>query len=331
MMIKFDEFVSGQRYQGYDRLAIRSAGISYDASMLQEPVANAIFRLVGLPATETAYAGVTRNDGAEQLFTISEVIEQDFLEEHFVNAGGVLYKAELNAKMSYQGEDPSAYKRSFTQETQVNDADMAPLIKFLQFVSQSADAAFESELSAYLDVDAFATYLAVNNLLVNTDSMAGMGNNYYLYYDNESRRFTVLMWDANESLGKLAGRGFGGRSGGGNAASYDIYYQNTGGGPGMGMRGGSNPLLSRFMASARFKALYEQKLRLVYQKAFAGGAIMEQIGRYTAVVRQANTQRSFVDSSSYEQAVASVQHFVAQRGEYLASTPLLGGQANLSQ
>lgn len=319
LLLKFDEFVSGQLYQGYDRLAIRSAGITYDASMLHEPVTNSVLRLAGLPATETAYVGVSLNGKAEQLFTISEVIEKDYLKKYFTNPNGVLYKAEVQANLNYQGEDPSAYARSFTQETRVNQADMAPLIAFLKFISEADEATYEQELPVRLDVNSFATYLAINSLLVNGDSMAGMGNNFYLYYDDDTRRFTVLMWDANESLAKM-----GGGRGGANGANADIYPQSNslmGGGRGMGGR--ANPLLTRFMANATFKALYEQKLKDVYQKAFVSGAMTRQVEQYTAVVRAANARRNFVDANAYEKAVATVQNFITQRGKYLATLPLL--------
>lgn len=326
LMIKFDEFVAGQKYQGYDRIAIRSSGINYDASMLQEPVTNSMLALIGMPATRTAYTGFQRNSEPERLFTISEVIEESFIEEHFANNGGVLYKAELMANLSYQGEDPSAYARSFTQETRVNDADLAPLIKFLKFISQANDSEFEQRLDEYLDVDAFAAYLAFNNLLVNTDSMAGMGNNFYLYYDNETGRMTILMWDANEGLGKHGAGGFDRRGSSADSASYDIYsIAPVRAGP--GMRGGSNPLLTRFMASPKFKALFEQQARVIYRKIFASGAIEAQIEAYTRVVRQANASRSLVETSAYDSAVASVKDFVARRAAYLAATPLLSGQA----
>lgn len=324
LMIKFDEFVSGQTYQSYDRFAIRSSGISYDASLLQEPITYSVLRSVGLPATGTAYAGLSLNGAEEKLFTISEVIEQDYLEKRFTNPGGVLYKSEVRSNMSYLGEDPSAYADSFTIETRINDADMAPLIRFLKFVSQSDDATFEQDLPKYLDVDSFATYLAVNSLLVNNDSMVGIGNNFYLYYDDQTGRFTVLLWDANESLGKL---GFGRPGGGGSAATADIYPQasmRVGGFP--GMRGASNDLLNRFMANETFKALYEQKLKLVYQQAFANGGMAQQIEQYTTLVRKANADRHLVDADAYEQAVANVINFINQRGEYLASIPLLGGK-----
>jgi spore coat protein CotH len=312
LLIKFDEFVSGQTYQGYSRLAIRSSGISYDPSMLQEPVTNYVFRLAGLPATQTAYAGVQLNEEAEQLFTISEVIDETYLEGYFPNPDGVLYKAELNATMSYQGEDPSAYASSFTQETRKNEADFAHLIAFLRFLSKSDEAAFASQLPDYLDVESFAAYLAINNLLVNSDSMAGMDNNFYFYYDDISGCMTVLMWDGNESLGKLGG-----------GANYDLYFQ-VGSGLGGRMGRGSNQLITRFLANPTFKALYEAKLEQVYQEAFLSGAIEGQIQAYTSIIRQANQERTLVDQNSYELAVTEVVDFITQRSAYLSSTPLLG-------
>ena len=286
LMVKFDEFVDGQSYQGYTRLAIRTYGIASDEALLHEPVTNAVVRAIGLPATRTAYAGLQMNDAAEELYVLSEVIDESYLARHFANADGVLYKAEVGSNLNYQGEDPSAYDRSFTQQTRVNDADLAPLIAFMRFIDQADDTPFESDLPKYLDVDSFATYLAVSALLVNTDSMIGMNNNYYLYYDEVTGQFTLLMWDANESLSKLGG-----------SATFDISLTNIQSGVGGrgGMGGGQNALLTRFMASDRFRALYEEKLRLVYQEAFVGGAMTETVERYSTLIHSVNDERDLVD------------------------------------
>ncbi len=311
LLIKFDEFVSGQTYQGYTAVAIRTYGTTFDASMLQEPVTNAMFRLAGLPATLTAYAGVSLNDDAETLYTISEVIDETFLARNFAYAGGVLYKAELGSTLEYQGDDPSSYASSFTQQTRKNDADLAPLIEFMQFLSESDDAAFEAQLPGYLDVDSFATYLALCSLLVNNDSIIGMNNNYYLYYDDQAQRFTLLYWDGNESLSKL---------GGGSNASTSLQGQQTQRSFRMGA--GSNTLLSRFIANPTFYALYEQKVAGVYQQIYASGAITAQVEQYAALVRAANTARALVDAEAYASAVSSVLDFITQRMEYLESDPI---------
>jgi len=351
-LVKFDEFVSGQTYQGYSRLAIRTYGGQVDHSMLQEPVTNAVFRLAGLPAPQTAYAGLRLNDEAEQLYVIAEVIDETYLAQHFDNPDGVLYKAEVGSSLTYAGEDPTAYVKSFSQETRVTSADMAPLIAFMRFLAESDDATFERDLPEWLDVDAFATYLAINNLLVNVDSIAGMSNNYYLYYDDQARRFTLLMWDGNESLGKIGGGsraapglaapgltapGLTARAGrAGRAGSYDLYFKGafSFGGGRSGPMGRANVLVTRFLASPTFIALYESKLQQVYRQTFAGGALTQMVEQYAGLVRpwlgrqdrQANQTRSLVDPDAYEEDVAAVLDFIAERGAYLAATPLLGGQ-----
>lgn len=320
-LIKFDEYVDGQAYQGYTSLAVRNYGTSFDAAMLQEPVTNNMVRLSGLPATQTAYTGFHINNDAETLYVISEILDEEYLTQHFEKANGVLYKAELGSTLSYQGDDPSSYANSFTQKTRVNDADLAPLIAFIRFLSEADDATFARELPYWLDVNSFAAYLAINNLLVNTDSIIGMNNNYYLYYDDITKRFTLLMWDANESLGKLAM--------GNSSANYDLYFtsqgrdSNRGLGGHVGPGGGQNVLFERFIANDEFKALYVQKLQVIYQQVFASNAIVEQIDKYQDLIHQVNAERNLVDTETYDQAVQKVLDFVNQRMEYLSTTELL--------
>ena len=69
--------------------------------------------------------------------------------------------------------------------------------QFLDFINNSDDATFETELGRWLDIESFATYLAVQELIGNSDDIDGPGNNSYLYYDSESGQFTVVAWDHN--------------------------------------------------------------------------------------------------------------------------------------
>lgn len=313
-MVKFDEY-EDQSYQGHTAISIRTYGVSYDEALLHEPVTNTAARLAGIPATQTSYTGFKINGNEETFYVVSELINEEYLEKYFENADGILYKAEVGSTLSYEGEDPSSYADSFTQQTRVNDADLAPLIAFMRFLDQSDDATFESELPKWLDVDSFATYLALNNLLVNTDSMIGMNNNYYLYYDEVDEQFTLLMWDANESLSKLGGN-----------TTFDLYFENTGMGRGMapgGMGGGENTLITRFMANATFKALYEEKLQEVYKVAFVSGAMTETVERYSTLIHSVNDERDLVDIEAYDQAVEKVLTFITERMEYLETTELL--------
>lgn len=342
-LIKFDEYVEGQAYQGYTKLALRSYGITYDAAQLHEPVSNAAFNSVGVTSVKTAYISLQFNGETPSLYAITEEPDQIYIDRIFPESEGVLYKVQqVGNSFRYLGEDPTLYDGAFSQETAKNEADLAPLIAFMRFATESTDEKFARDLSKWFDVDAFAAYLAVNNLVVNNDSLAGMGNNYYLYYDFDTERFTILAWDTNESLGKL---------GMGSNATTDLYWKmvtekfgtlldegsseettNTTqpetewrggrGGP-MGM-GGNNLLMTRFFAVPEFVSLYEEKLQTFYQKLFVENTLTAQIETYAAMVTAYNQEHTLVDQAAYDAAVQKTLSFVTQRQTYLENTELLG-------
>jgi spore coat protein CotH len=53
----------------------------------------------------------------------------------------------------------------FDQETDTDEVEVAPLIGFLEFINNSDDETFRAELGEHLDVEAFATYLAFEDLV----------------------------------------------------------------------------------------------------------------------------------------------------------------------
>lgn len=315
--IKLDEYEKDQCYQGLSEINIRTSGTASDTGMLQEPVTYTMARLAGIPAPRAVYTGFKLNDADEKLLVISELVNEQYLDANFSYADGILYKAEMGSSLDYKGEDPSSYSKSFSQETREKEADLAPLIEFTRFLTDASDAEFDEQISNWLDVDSFATYLAVNNLLVNRDSMVDMNNNYYLYYDDEANQFSVLLWDANESLGKLGG--------GNQSSSYDLYYsrdQQSTRGPGGGVK---NILVQRFFASEKYTGLYEQKLIEAYRKIFLSGAITDQVDEYADLVEAELQSRCLTDPQKYQAAVAKDRSFIASRLEYLQSTDLLAG------
>ena len=154
----------------------------------------------------------------------------------------------------------------------------------------------------------FATYLAVNAMVVNTDSMLGMNNNYYLYYDEEAEKFTLLLWDANESFGKLGGSATYDLSLTGHRRSPDggrsIECRQQHGRPGERVAAGRDKVrrrgkthsVTRFMASDTFKALYEEKLQVVYEQAFTSGVITETIERCSDLIHSSTKNADWLTS-----------------------------------
>ena len=90
--------------------------------------------------------------------------------ERELASSGILYKAEATGDYTYRGTDPAAYDDVFDQESGDTD-DLGPLVDFLEFVNDSNDADFVSGLPGRLDVEAFATYLALEDLMENYDAI----------------------------------------------------------------------------------------------------------------------------------------------------------------
>jgi spore coat protein CotH len=336
-LVKLDEYVEGQAYQGYTRIALRSYGINYDAAQLQEPVSNAAMNAVGVSATRTAFMSLQFNDDEPRLYHLSEEPDEVYVDRLFAGTDGFLYKVQqVGSTFEYLGDDPTLYERTFSQKTAGNEADLTPLIEFMKFVTEASDEAFARDLEIWFDVDAFAGYLAVNNLLANQDSLPGMGNNYYLYYDPTTERFTILAWDTNESLGKLAM--------GSRGADLDIYWEavndqfgrllddeNTDTSPPAGNNarrfgprmGGNHLLMKRFFETPEFLQLYKQKLESMYQALFVDGFLADTIGTYADVVTAYNAGHDLVDQATYDAAAAKTLSFVTQRQAYLETTQLL--------
>lgn len=209
-LLKFDEFVDGQTYQGSAEVAIRVGGMGNDPTLLAEPVSFYLHAEAGNIVPRSVYAYIESAGQDPFLYVITENIDESFIERNFSNADGVLYKAGNFVGFEYVGDDPTLYASKFEQKSSNNDDDLYYLIEFLKFVTESTEEEFERDLSKWLDIDSFIRMIATDTLIGNNDSFIGMGSNFYLYYDKNDEQFTMLAWDMNLSMGGmggLAGRG----------------------------------------------------------------------------------------------------------------------------
>lgn len=216
-ILRLDKFEANQSYSGRTEFVIRT---NSSESSLNEAVA---LDLLGEAGLATEHAAATRfslnGSDAELRLVIDNPSDELYSEETF-DGDGITYKADADGDYSYRGDSPSDYDSAFEVESGADD--LTPVATFLDFVNNASDEDFSSKLSDYLDTDQFATYLAMQDLVSNTDDIDGPGNNSFLRYDSASKKMTVVAWDQNLSFGSgPGGMGGGGPMGGGN-----------GGGPG---------------------------------------------------------------------------------------------------
>ncbi|MGD9700927.1 MAG: CotH kinase family protein [Acidimicrobiia bacterium] len=283
-LIRLDKYVDDQSHDGLTELVVRS---NSSATALNEAVALELLELAGLAAQDAVAASFSVNGSDPVLRLVIEHPDDVWMAEVF-DATGALYKAESTGDYGYRGDDPDSYAEVFDQEAGADNTDLTPLIEFLDFINNADDVTFEAELGDRLDVDAFATYLAMQELLDNFDDIDGPGNNSYLHYDTDAGRFTVVPWDYNLAFGAGPGGGTApGRIPGGERPANEV------GGPRV-LAGRSNVLVERFLAVDAWQALYDERIDELRAELYESGIADNVLTSWTAII----TSSGLVDDAT---------------------------------
>jgi spore coat protein CotH len=307
-LIRLDYYVDGQQFDGRTELVVRG---NNSETALNEAVALELIGMAGLATQEAIAVRFSVNGSEEVLRLVIESPDDEEWSEDTFGEDGITYEAETEGDYSYRGDDPAAYDNVFSQQSDTPGSDednLEPVIDLLEFVETATDAEFDAQLGEYLDVDAFATYLAVQELIDNFDDIDGPGNNSYLRWDAATDLITVVAWDHNLALGVSNGRGgepLG--AGGGNPPAgvgpVGGPVGGAGGGQG-GPRDKVNPLAVRFMASDTFSAMYETALAELRASLYESGAAQSVLDEWVEVLTEGASD--LVDSATIEQEAASV-------------------------
>lgn len=202
LKIDFAEHEKDRSFRGA-RMLVLNNGFK-DPSLLREKLAYDLFRAAGCPAPRAAHAMVhltARGRFEKQyfgLYTMVEHVDEAFLDERFGGHEGNLYKPEGFQDLFSRPDERMIYdEKAVELKTNEKKNDRSRLVKFVQAVAEGRD------IDKWLDVESFLKWLAVNTALVNLDSYAGTGHNYYLYDDPKTGRFVLIPWDLNEAFGNF--------------------------------------------------------------------------------------------------------------------------------
>jgi spore coat protein CotH len=336
-LISFDEYVDGRRYQERTEIAVRPATGMASTTGLNEAVALSLVALSGEPSQRFAFSTFTINDRPTVTRLVVEHPDQTYA--NTLAGDGVLYKSRASSQFTDQGDDQTEYLDDFDQVNKKGSQDLQPVIELIRWVDSASDEQFAAGLADRVDVASFARYVALQNLLLNFDDMSGPGKNYYLYYNLDTRTFTVVTWDLNLAmsgdaaqgphdagrLGGFPGAGLGGQQGQQPGdGQLPEGFQPPGGGQGPGAGAGlmqGNRLKERFLASTVFKKTYEDAYRKLYQKLYASGAAAAAVDRSSALLKAAGADASTVDSET-----TTLRTLVDNRTKSLATNEVITQQ-----
>lgn len=276
----FDQYVKNGKLRGMTTLNFSNNAM--DPPQMREALAYEIFRQAGIPCSRTAFVKMYLTIPGKYdkqylgLYTMVEQVDEIFLQTHFGNHSGLLVKPERVGALQYLGENWDAYKERYEPKSghKGKDAEAARqrLIEFTKLVNQADEKEFRSKIDAYLDVDSFLNFLAVNAVLANLDSFLSMGHNFYLYLNPSTNKFIFLPWDLNMAFG-----GFG--MAGGGEAQTDLSLMHP--------HSGQNKLIERLLEMEKPRETYRTYVRKLMDSSFKLDKLEKQISTIEKLTAEA--------------------------------------------
>lgn len=180
--VEFDTFDPDGRYKGLRNVLFDAA--EYNRSFLRDRLALSILRDAGVPAPCANNARVMLNGQYYGLFTSIEKVDREFLERHFEDASGNLYKRGGGGSLGW------------TKKTHEQDGDLSD-IKELEAAKSVAD------LLAVLNLEQALLEWAGEAVIPDRDGLWAGGLNGYTYHDPTTGLFFMIPWDLDDSFTRL--------------------------------------------------------------------------------------------------------------------------------
>jgi spore coat protein H len=275
LRLNFDKFegreplVRDQTFFGFQNLSLTNN--STDPTLLRAKVAHDLFREAGVPSSVAAFTRVYLDRGAGPeylgLYTMVEIPGRAMLRAQFGESGGNLYKP-TGPGARWTTFVPADFAKK-TNEDEADWADIRAAIGALHDFRSNA-ARWRAGLEAFVNVDGFLKWLALNTLIGNVDTYGGLApHNYYLYADPRQRdRLQWIPWDLDRAFGTST-------SAGEVPSPLDLFHDGV---------GNDWPLIRFLLDDATYRARYRVHVEALLGSVFDAGHVGARLRQEHAMI-----------------------------------------------
>jgi hypothetical protein len=280
--VSFNTFRRGQKFLGLEKLNIN--GEHNDPSIMRSKIGWDLFRSMGIPASRSNHVRLYVNDEYYGLYVNVEHVDEQFLQRHFENDQGNLYKCLWPADMTWLGPDGSAYRplgddrRPY--DLKLKDSDLEgydDLAHFIDVVNNTGPADFREALEGAFNVNGFLRVLAVTTITGSWDSYWFLKNHYYLYAHPETGLFEFIPYDFDNIMGIWWEGIYPGLDWG----TRDVYEW------GHPDAAEARPLVDRILAVPEYRDRYTLYLRMLLAGPFEESVLQSRIMSLRSLVESA--------------------------------------------
>src|SRR5262249_20838006 len=151
------------------------------------------------------------------------------------------------------GNDPKTYAASYVPKDDADEAEWKRLIELTRLINVADDTEFREHIAEFLDLNAFARFLAANTVLASLDGFIGMGHNYYLYLSPKTQKFVFIPWDLDLAFGAFPIYGS-------PTQLLDLSVEHP--------HVGQNKLIDRLLAMSAWKTAYRDEVKRINNEFF---------------------------------------------------------------
>ena len=254
-----------------------------DAGMMNEVLSHRLFRDAGVPAPRTAYARAYLTVPAKHdkqylgVYSLVEGVDKNFAGDRFGSKKGAIFKPVTPTLFADLGDAWPRYNQTYDPKTELTVDQARRVIDLAKLVTHAEDDQFAHRIGEFLDLEAFARFMAVTVWLPTLDSILGAGQNYYLYLDPRTNRFQFIPWDLDHSFGQFFLLGSTEQR-----EQLSIHQPWT----------GRNRFLERVFNVEAFKKLYLARLEEFSRTIFAAERLGKQVDDIAAAIGDAIKEES---------------------------------------
>jgi spore coat protein H len=291
--IELNKFVKGQKLAEVVTLNLHNCVT--DASFMNEVLSHRLFHDAAIPAPRTAYARVYVTVPGKHdhqyfgLYSLVENVDAHFAADRFATRKGEIFKPVTHELFGDLGDDWKNYAQTYDAKTSVPANDARHMIDLCKFATYADDTQFAAGIGDYIDLDNFASFMAISVYLSDLDGILGPGQNFYLYLHPKTRKLLFIPWDQDHSFGTFAMVG-----------NQDEREQLSIQHPWRQ----ENRLLERLFKTDAFKKRYLAKLQTFSTTLFKPERFVKQVDEIAAAIRDAVKEEGEEKSARFEKSVA---------------------------
>jgi spore coat protein CotH len=295
LRLSFDEYREDQRWDGLKGVHLNNCW--GDPAFLRDKVHLDFCRWAGVNAPRANYAVVYLNDEEWGFYSLVEHVDKKFLNTHYANKDGNLYKAvdafpgntntggtpgipgtpgtpgtpgQTNMKYSdfqWHGSDDTSYYSYYEFKTDESANPWKDLVSLVNVINNSSDMA--TDLPKKINVNNFYRAVATDIFFGNMDSYIDSGRNFYLYYNSATGKFEWIVWDVSLSFGAYNGNAQ-------DMKNLSITYTSN---------ASQRPLIGKIYDNPALKKEYLTAFSKLYKEYFSASALFAHIDSIVEIIR----------------------------------------------